>query len=140
MAERLEVSAVWRGGWATDVTARGHEVRVDEPASAGGGDSGLMPTELFCASLASCFCLAVAFAARKDGLEVPALSVVVTAERAGRELRYERIAVQTSAALDDETLARLVRRARPLCWVSNTLAEGVTVEYGRTSLDAHFGK
>jgi uncharacterized OsmC-like protein len=141
MSGRLEVTAVWRGGWATDVRARDHEVRVDEPASAGGGDTGLMPTELFCASLASCFCLAVAFAGRKHGLEVPALSVVVTAERAGTELRYEHITVETSAALDDDTLAGLVRRARPLCWVSNTLAEGVTVEYGRrTSLDAHFGK
>jgi uncharacterized OsmC-like protein len=140
MADRLEVTAVWRGGWATDVTARGHEVRVDEPASAGGDDSGLMPTELFCASLASCFCLAVAFAARKHGLETAGLSVVVTAERAGDELRYGHISVQTRAALDDETLAGLVRRARPLCWVSNTLAAGVTVEYGRTSLDARFQK
>lgn len=140
MAERLEVTAVWRGGWATDVRARGHEVRVDEPASAGGEDTGLMPTELFCASLASCFCLAVAFAARKRGLDVPELSVVVSAQRAGSELRYEHITVDTRAALDDEKLAWLVQRARPLCWVSNTLAEGVGVEYGRTSLQAHLGK
>ena len=63
MADRLEVSAVWRGGWATDVTARAHEVRVDEPASAGGGDGGMMPTELFCAALASCFCKATFFCA-----------------------------------------------------------------------------
>jgi putative redox protein len=140
MAERLEVTAVWRGGWATDVAARGHEVRVDEPESAGGGDTGLMPTELFCASLASCFCLAVAFAAGKRGVEVPDLSVVVSAERAGSELRYGRIAVETLAALDDAVLARLVQRARTLCWVSNTLAEGVAVEYVHTSLQARFGK
>jgi uncharacterized OsmC-like protein len=140
MADRLEVTAVWRGDWATDVTARGHELRVDEPASAGGGDTGLMPTELFCAALASCFCLAVAYAARKHELEVPDLSVVVTAERAGTELRYGRIRVETTAALDDETLARLVRRARPLCWVSNMLAEGVSLEYSRTSRNAHFRK
>jgi putative redox protein len=140
MTERLQVSAVWRGDWATDVTARGHEIRVDEPASAGGDDSGMMPTELFCAALASCFCLAVAFAARKRDLEVPGLSVVVTAERPGTELRYERITVETSAALDEATLAGLVRRARPLCWVSNTLADGVVLEYIRTSRDAHFRK
>ncbi|HMJ37302.1 MAG TPA: OsmC family protein [Baekduia sp.] len=138
MPDRLEVTAVWRGGWATDVTARGHAIRVDEPASAGGGDTGLMPTELLCAALASCFCLAVAYAARKDDLDVRGLSVAVTAERAGTELRYGRIKVETSAALDDETLARLVRRARPLCWVSNTLAEGVSLEYSRTSRNAHF--
>lgn len=140
MAERLEVTAVWRGGWATDVVARGHEVRIDEPPSAGGDDTGMMPTELFCASLASCFVLAVAFAARKRGIDVPELSVVVTAQRAGRELRYGHIAVETSAAVDDGTLDMLVERARPLCWVSNTLAEGVDVEYRRTSIDARFRK
>jgi putative redox protein len=139
MAASLEVTAVWRGGWATDVTARGHEVRVDEPV-AGGTDTGMMPTELFCASLASCFCLAVAYAARKRDVELPELSVVVRAQRAGDELRYGTITVDTRAAVEDETLARLVRAARPLCWVSNTLAAGADVEYGRTSLDARFGK
>jgi uncharacterized OsmC-like protein len=139
MAASLEVTAVWRGGWATDVTARGHEVRVDEPV-AGGTDTGMMPTELFLASLATCFCLAVAYAARKRDIAVQDLSVVVRARRAGTELRYEAISVDTRAALDDPTLALLVRAARPLCWVSNTLAAGADVEYGRTSLDAHFGK
>ena len=140
MSDRLEVTATWRGGWATDVTARGHELRADEPAEAGGEDSGPMPTELFCAALASCFCMAVAYAARKHDLEVPGLSVAVTAQRAGKELRYEHVTVETSADLDDATLARLVRSARPLCWVSNTLAEGLSVEYSRTSRHAHFRK
>jgi putative redox protein len=138
MAERLEVRARWRGGWATDVSARGHTVRVDEPPEAGGQDTGMMPTELFCASLASCFCLAVAFAAGKRGIEVPELEVVVRADRAGRELRYERLAVETRAALDDATLAQLVERARSLCWISNTLAAGVRLEYGHsTSRQTH---
>jgi hypothetical protein len=90
MAERLEVRATFRGGWATDVEARGHEVRIDEPASANGDDSGMMPTEVFLASLAACFCMAVAFAGRKRDLAVPGLQVVVTAQRAGNELRYGR--------------------------------------------------
>jgi putative redox protein len=137
MADRLEVRARWRGGWATDVSARGHAVRVDEPTGAGGQDTGMMPTELFCASLASCFCLAVAFAAGKRGVEVPELEVVVEAERAGRELRYERFTVETRAALDDATLERLVDRARSLCWISNTLAAGVALEYRHTSRQAH---
>jgi uncharacterized OsmC-like protein len=140
MAERLEVSATWRGGWATDVAVRGHALRVDEPPSAGGEDTGPMPTELFCASLASCFCLAVAYAGRRARIEVPELSVVVRAERAGRELRYERFDVETTAALEDATLARLVDEAKTLCWVSNTLAAGVALEYGHTSRDARFRK
>jgi putative redox protein len=129
----IEVVASWRGGFATDVTARGHTVRVDEPETAGGGDSGMMPTELFCAALASCFCLAVGFAARKRDLDVPGLEVTVTAERVDGELRYEHFVVTTSAALEPHLLARLVKRARPFCWVSNSLASGVSVEYLHTT-------
>lgn len=140
MAERLEVAARWRGGWATDVVARDHGVRIDEPLSAGGEDTGMMPTELFCASLAACFCMAVAFAARKRNIALDDLSVVVCADRAGTELRYERLVVETRAALDDATLGRLVERARPFCWVSNTLAAGVAVEYRHTSEDARLRK
>jgi putative redox protein len=133
----LEVTATWRSGWATDVSARGHAVRVDEPA---GEDSGMMPTELFCAALASCFCLAVAFAARKRDLALDGLGVTVRAWRAGSELRYERFEVETRADTDDATLGKLVERARPLCWVSNTLAAGVEVEYVYTTLDGRFRK
>jgi len=140
MAERIEVTAVKRGGWATDVSVRGHEVRIDEPESAGGEDTGMMPTEAFMASIAACFCMAVAWAGRKRGIDVPGLKVVVTAERAGLELRYGHIDVDTQAGLDEETLTLLVERARPACWVSNTLAEGAEVEYRHTSLDARFPK
>ena len=140
MAEQLEVTATWRGRWATDVAVRGHELRVDEPASAGGEDTGPMPTELFCAAVASCFCLAVAYAGRRARVRTPELAVVVRAHRAGDELRYERFIVETEAAVDDATLARLVDEARSLCWVSNTLAAGVALEYGSTSIDARFPK
>jgi uncharacterized OsmC-like protein len=140
MAERLEVRARFRGVWATDVQARTHGLRIDEPASANGDDTGMMPTEAFLASIAACFCMAVAFAGRKRDIEVPGLEVVVTAERAGTELRYGHIVVDTRSELDEPTLARLVERARPFCWVSNTLAEGVDVEYSHTSLNAHFRK
>jgi putative redox protein len=129
----LEVVATWRGGLATDVQARGHAIRVDEPATAGGTDSGMMPTELFCAALASCFCLAVGFAAGKRDQEVPDLKVTVTGERVAGELRYEHLVVTTEAALEPDVLARLVQRARPLCWVSNSLASGVSVEYLHTT-------
>jgi uncharacterized OsmC-like protein len=131
MAEGLEVTATFRGGFRADVEARGHTVAVDEPADHGGGDEGFMPTELFCGALASCFCLAIGHVARKRSLDVPGLTVTVRSERAGRELRYERLVVECAASLDDDTLDLLIDRARPFCWVSNTLAAGVEVEYRR---------
>ena len=130
----LEVVATWRGGLATDVRARGHAIRVDEPATAGGGDSGMMPTEALVASLASCFCLAVAHVARRDGVEVADLSVQARAERAGRELRYGRIVVTTTAAVHAGALETLVERARRVCWVSNTLAKPPALEYRSTEV------
>jgi putative redox protein len=131
MSEGLTVTATYRGGYRAEVEARGHTVAVDEPVESGGGDEGFMPTELFCAALASCFCLAIGHVARKRSLEVPDLTVTVRSHRAGRELRYEKLTVECAASLDDDTLDMLIERARPFCWVSNTLAAGVAVEYGR---------
>ena len=134
MAEGLEVTARWRGGYRADVEARGrHSVAVDEPIEHGGGDAGFMPTELFIASLASCFCLAIGHVARKRSLDVPDLVVTVRSVRAGRELRYGKLIVLCGADVEDEVLDMLIERARPFCWVSNTLAAGVEVEYGRVT-------
>jgi putative redox protein len=136
MSNGLEVSATWLGGFRARVNARGHEISVDERLEDGGEDTGAMPTELLCASLASCFCLALAFAARKRDRELPGLRVVVRSRRAGRELRYERFEIEAQAAVPEEVLAALIEPARRYCWVSNTLAHGVELSYGYTSVDA----
>lgn len=130
--EALEVSARWNGGLAVGVEARGHRLAVDEPPEAGGDDGGMMPTEVFLASLVSCFCLALAWKAGREGTELPGLRVEGRAHRAGRELRYDRIVVTASADVPGEELARLVDRARRLCWVSNTLAKPPAIEYRTT--------
>jgi putative redox protein len=127
--EALEVCARWRGGYAVGVEAREHRIAVDEPAESGGEDSGMMPTEVFLASLASCFCLALAWRADRDGIELPGLRVDGRAERAGRELRYGHIVLTATADVPGDLLAPLVERARRLCWVSNTLASPPAVEY-----------
>src|SRR6516165_3388742 len=125
MAESLEVIATWLGGHESVAEARGHELRIDEPESAGGRDHGMMPTEAFCASLASCFCLALAHAAGKRGRDLPGLRVVVRAYRPGTELRYQRLDIEAQADVAAEELSALIEPARRVCWVSNTLAAGV---------------
>jgi uncharacterized OsmC-like protein len=135
LADALEVTATWEGGYACHVDARQHRIPVDEPESAGGDDGGMMPTEVFCASLASCFCMAIAHVARRDGEAEPkGLTVDVRAVRAGRELRYGELVVTARAAVPDEQLESLVTRARRVCWVSNTLAKPPAIEYRSTEV------
>jgi putative redox protein len=136
VSEGLEVSATWLGGYRARVHAREHEIAVDEPLAEGGGDTGAMPTELLCAALASCFCLALAFAAGKRDRELPGLRVIVRSRRAGRELRYESFEVEAQAEVPGEELAALMEPARRLCWVSNTLVQGVELSYRYTPVDA----
>jgi uncharacterized OsmC-like protein len=130
MAERLEVSAEHRGGYRADVTARHHTVVIDEPEYVDGGtDAGMMPTEALWASMASCFCLALAHVARKRDIELPGLRVRVLAERPGRELRYDPVVIEASADVPDEVLEPLLAPARRVCWVSNTLAADTRYDY-----------
>jgi putative redox protein len=127
--EALEVSATWEGGYAASVRAREHQVVIDEPVASGGEDRGPMPTEALLVAFASCFCLAVAHVARRDGFALGNLRVDARAERAGRELRYGRIVLTTVADAPAADLETMVERARRVCWVSNTLATPPALEY-----------
>ena len=135
MSGPLEVSATWMGGYQARVQARDHAITIDEPASGGGADRGMMPTEAFCAAIASCFCLALAHVAGKRGRELPGLRVIVRAQRAGRELRYDRFEIEAQAELPSAELAQLIEPARRVCWVSNMLTQGVELSYAYTSVD-----
>ena len=121
--------ATCRGGLKADITARGHHLNVDEPAEVGGEDTGPMPTELLTASLASCFCLALAWSATKKGIDLPDLTVGVTAIRAGKEPRYGKYEISVRSSLPDDTFEPLVERAKRFCWVTNTLANPPEVAY-----------
>ena len=127
MAATLEVVAHWDGGYRCHLPVRQFEIVVDEPASAGGSNSGPMPTEVFLASLASCFTLSLYHAARKRSIELPDLSVKVTGRYKG--LRFEHITVEASSTLPREQLQALVEPAIRTCYVSQTLKERPEIAY-----------
>ena len=137
MARSIRAVASSLGGYSVDVTMRQHHIRVDEPPQDGGSDSGPMPTELLCGALASCFVVALQFVAGKRDLELPDLEVVVTAERAGRELRYGRFIVDARCRLPRGDLEHLIARAAQVCWVSKTLSGGAEVVYRANEFNAH---
>lgn len=117
------VTAVWRGGYHCTVDAGSFRIEVDEPAEVGGTDLGPQPTDLFLASVASCFLLALNYAAQKQSIELSDLAVQVTGTYDG--LRFSAVHVQAFVGAPEPGLERLLKTARRVCYVTNTLHAGV---------------
>lgn len=72
------VEVVVRGtaaGFAQDVQVGGHRLRADEPASAGGTDTGLSPYDLLLAALGACKSMTVGLYARRKGWPLQTITV-----------------------------------------------------------------
>lgn len=122
---------MWSGGYRSSVTIRDFDVLADEPESVGGTDEGPTPTELFLASLATCFTMAVAHAARKRDITLGKLSVRIEADYEGNRFAWIRLEVMTDLA--DDVNQQLVERAKAYCFVSQTLLQPPQIEYAITS-------
>lgn len=123
----MEITAYWEGGYRCRMPVRKFEVVADEPPEAGGTDTGPAPTELFMASLASCFAMAVAHAGRKRGIELADLAVRTRGRYRG--LGFDAITVEVISSHPREEMEELVERAISYCYVSNTLRNDVHPEY-----------
>lgn len=119
MTERT-VTSTWEEGLRCRVRAGEFTLTVDEPASVGGSDQGPQPTEVFLASIASCFTLAIAYSAAKRGVEVADLRVETTGTYDGPSFSALRLTVHASAPQGAD-LQRLITAAERVCYVTNTL-------------------
>lgn len=119
-------TARWRGGWRATVEVGDFSFDVDEPIADGGTATGPMPTDYFLGSLASCYALALSWAARKRNVELTELSV----RAVGRyeSLRFDKLTLQVSCNLSEADLAPLLPMASRVCYVSNTLNNPPTIE------------
>jgi putative redox protein len=117
------VTSVWHGGYHCAVEAGSFTVHVDEPEHVGGTDLGPQPTDLFLASIASCFTLAIGHVARKRSIELTDLSVRVTGRYDG--LRFGAVQVEAHVGAPESELDRLVEAAERVCYVTNTLRTGI---------------
>ncbi len=120
------VVARWEGGWRCRVKAGGFDLVVDEPQSAGGTGTGPMPTEYLLAAMASCFALALQWAAGKRGVTLPGFTVTATGTYEGP--RFSRLQLTVTAPVPAAEIERLVEPALRVCYVSNTLAAPPPVE------------
>lgn len=120
--------ARWTGGWRCEVDAGGFALVVDEPESVGGTGSGPMPTDLLLGALSSCYALALAWAARKRGFELPDLTVRATGRYQGPT--FAELVLTVTSSAPEETLRPLLEPARRVCYVSNTLKDSppLTIE------------
>ena len=122
-------TADWKGGMATEVTGRGHTIRIDEPPQFGGEDTGPMPTEVLAASLAGCFCIALAWGARKRRIEVDSIQVSVRPRRAPGEPRHGFYDLWIRTSATPEEIAPAIDLAKRYCWVTNTLMNPPEIAY-----------
>jgi putative redox protein len=122
----LSVAATWEGGYRCRMEVRGFEMVADEPKAAGGEDGGPQPSELFLASLASCFAMAIYHVAKKRELELTDLAVRATGEYEGP--KFARLTLEVSSGTPRDVLDLLIERAKAVCYVSNTLRAVSDVE------------
>jgi len=120
------VVARWEDGWRCRVSAGGFDLVVDEPESAGGTGTGPMPTEYLLAAMASCYALALSWAAGKRGITLPGLTVTAIGSYDGP--RFTRLQLAVAADAAPGVIERLVEPALRVCYVSNTIATAPPIE------------
>jgi putative redox protein len=105
----MRVVARRREGFAHDVEIEGgHTIRVDEPAAAGGSDTGPSPTRLVAAGLAGCTAVTIEMYAERKGWDVGAVEVDVDVEYDDfRPLSFT-VTLRLPAELSDEQRQQLL--------------------------------
>lgn len=123
----MKVVARRREGLAHDVEIEGgHTIRVDEPADAGGADSGPSPTRLVAAGLAGCTAVTMELYAERKGWDVGPVEVDVDVEYEGYAPLSFAVTLRLPAELSDEQRERLLAIARR-CPVHKVLAHETPV-------------
>jgi len=125
----IEAKAEWKKNYQVRVSVREFEIDVDEPPQYHGEDTGMMPTELFLSSLASCFCLALVFVAKKKRVQITDMRVDVSAEADTKNFRYSRLIVKVGSSIANSVLEEMIVQAKKYCYVSNTISQSCPIEY-----------
>lgn len=138
MAEQNEVVVrVGPSGYRAEVSARGHTLVADEPASVGGTDAGPTPYDYLAAALGTCTAMTVRMYADRRGWPLERVTVRLTHSRVHEKdcerSDAERVGIDQLARsiefdgdLTEEQRAGLLRIA-DRCPVGQTLERGVRI-------------
>jgi putative redox protein len=109
----------------------GHTLVVDEPADAGGTDTGPSPGRLLAASLAACTAVTMEMYAERKGWEIGPVEVEVDADHdEGTHIaRSYKLTVKLPDGLDEEQRQRLFKVAAK-CPVHKVLSGEARIEIG----------
>lgn len=103
-----------------------HTLLADEPATAGGTDTGPRPTQLLAASLATCTAITVEMYADRKGWDLGPVEVGVDVSYEGHVPSAFAVDLMLPPGLDDEQRRRLLKIAER-CPVHRTLAGGAKI-------------
>jgi putative redox protein len=134
-------SVVVRGsadGFAQEIHAGRHRIRADEPASAGGTDTGLSPYDLLLAALGACTSMTVGMYARRKAWPLEEVTVHLRhskiyatdcADCETKEGMLDRIErdIHFAGPLTDEQRAKLLEIANK-CPVHRTLTSEIEIK------------
>lgn len=105
----------------------GREIVVDEPADAGGTDTGPRPTQLLATSLAGCTAITIELYAGRKGWDMDGLEVTVDMQSdAERKPTHFAVEVALPEGLDDEQRKKLMVIAEK-CPVHKLLEHGAEI-------------
>ncbi|MDA2919125.1 OsmC family protein [Desulfobacterota bacterium AH_259_B03_O07] len=125
----MQVKAVWKKNYQVEVKARQFHVDIDEAPEFHGEDTGMMPTELFLCSLASCFCLALVYVAKKKSVVVKDMTVSVMGKKDLTNFKFSELVVEVESSLPSVDLKDIIKIAKKYCYVSNTVSNSCAIEY-----------
>lgn len=129
-------------GFAQEIVAGRHELRSDEPAAAGGGDTGPTPYGLLLAALGSCTSMTLAMYARRKQWPLTGVTVRLRHFRMhagdcagceGQDAKLDVVERQIAleGSLDDSQRSRLLEMANR-CPVHRTLTSGIDIRTQRS--------
>jgi putative redox protein len=112
MPEKATAEVRTTENYTVKVSARGHDVIVDEPEDNGGDDNGPTPRELFLGSLGSCIAITLVMYARRKEWPLQDVEVSLSHERVQAEQGAEpeeriAMAIALKGPLDEEQRERL---------------------------------
>jgi putative redox protein len=123
----VKVLARRQEGLAHDVEIEGgHEIVVDEPASAGGADKGPSPTQLLAASLAGCTAITLELYAERKGWDLGELEVEVDFASADQAPAAFEVVLRLPDGFDEDQRRRLLKIAGK-CPVHKVLASEASI-------------